>query len=353
MKYLALIALLSIAAVPARADDPLDPSIANAAVKSAEQGKSKWNVAGAQEAAVRGAANAPAPAATGSAPSSTAPAGKETTDHILASWAHDCPAIGALRASKGSPSQKRGIGVSSVVGNAAAIVSNLRSYWYYTWGTKGVSGTTAKFTPMIYGIGNGNSDVENNLRELDQLRPLPEFVLAYNEPDLSQKIAPNDKTWTKSYAPRLPPGVIPVSPASSSVNDWFQEFMKGENAAKFDRVAIHLYEDVQANDPAAVDKAVADFERRMKIVEKFKKPVWVTEFGLATWHATKESPAKFTDAQAACFMAQVLPYLEEHAERYAWFSPGPDGKTPLYPTLPDALWNLDGSLTPLGELYKQ
>ncbi|HEX4048209.1 MAG TPA: glycosyl hydrolase, partial [Elusimicrobiota bacterium] len=169
----------------------------------------------------------------------------------------------------------------------------------------------------------------------------------------AQHIAADDKTWADSYAPGLPPGAAAVSPAASSVNSWYQDFIKSPGAAQFPFVAIHLYEDIQANDPGSVDHAVADFERRLKQVGASKKPVWVTEFGLATWRATKDDPAKFTDEQAACFMAQAVPFLEKHSMRYAWFSPGPDAKDPLYPTLPDALWNLDGSLTPLGELYRQ
>ena len=334
MKSLVLMTLLSLAAAPARADDALDAS-----AQSMTDLKSRWNAVGAQEAAVRVAGAG-----------ETAPASPE---HVLSAWAHECPAIAVFLASRGAPSPKRGLGIPYAVGDAGEIVGLLRPHWYYTWGTKPVADTTVEFAPMIAGVGNGAGDVENNIRELGQLRPSPAFVLAYNEPDLA-RVAPEDKTWAKSYASRLPPGAAPVSPASSSVNDWFNEFVKSDGARQFPLVAIHLYEDIQSNDPGSVDRAVADFERRLELVEKTsKKPVWVTEFGLATANATKEDPAKFTDAQAACFMAQAIPYLEKHALRYAWFSPVPDSQTPRDPTLPDALWNRDGSLTPLGELYRQ
>ena len=85
-------------------------------------------------------------------------------------------------------------------------------------------------------------------------------------------------------------------------------FTAAEEIEKAGGKALPLPCDIR--DEQSVDKAVANFERRMKILQGFKKPIWVTEFGLATWHASKESPAKFTDEQAACFMARVLPYLE-------------------------------------------
>ena len=319
MKPLALVALLFLA-VTARADD-------------------------VQEAAVRAGAAAP----DNASPSS--PGAQATPDQVLSAWARDCPALADFIASKGAPSPKRGVGVPYDVGNAGEIVGRLGPSWYYTWGTKPVADTTVEFTPMIHHAGSAG-DAESNLRELGQLRPPPRFVLAYDEPDLAH-VSPEDKTWAKSYAPRLPSGASSVSPASSSVNDWFNEFIKSDGAREFPAVAIHLYEDVQENDPDAVDHAVADFERRMALVEAAQKPVWVTEFGLKTTNATKEDPAKFTDAQAACFMARVIPYLEKHSARYAWFSPAPDSQTPRYETLPDSLWNRDGSMTPLGELYRQ
>jgi hypothetical protein len=345
MTPFALVALLSLAPAPARADDAPNP--ADASAPAADDLKSNWGAAGVQEAAVRGAATAPADATP-----SASPGAQAAPEQVLSAWAHDCPAIADFLASKGAPSPKRGVGVSYDVGNAGEIVGRLGPHWYYTWGTKPVADTNAEFTPMIRDVGNGASDAANNLREVGQLRPSPPFVLAYDEPDVAG-VSPEDKTWAKSYAPGLPSGAVPVSPASSSVNDWFNQFVKSDGAQKFPVVAIHLYEDIQGNDPDAVDHAVADFERRMALVEATQKPVWVTEFGLDTPNATKEDPAKFTDEQAACFMAQVIPYLEKHAMRYAWFSPVPDSQTPRYETLPDALWNRDGGLTPLGELYSQ
>ncbi|HEX4047224.1 MAG TPA: hypothetical protein VH309_05295, partial [Elusimicrobiota bacterium] len=146
MKPLALAALLVLACAAARAGDGLDGSEADSAQQWAAATKAKWDAPGAQAGADRGAANAPAPLApSAGGPAASAPAGAAPADQVLSSWARDCPAIAAFRASQGGPSPKRGIGVSYHVGNAGEIVGNLGAFWYYTWGTKSVPGTNAEF----------------------------------------------------------------------------------------------------------------------------------------------------------------------------------------------------------------
>jgi hypothetical protein len=234
------------------------------------------------------------------------------------------------------------------VSNGSSIVGRLRPFWYYDWEAGPLTGAASEFVPMIRDNEAGN--VERNFYELS--RGKPGFVLAYDEPDLSS-IPPEDKFWTKSYAPRLSPSIVPASPASSN-DDWYKSFLKSPTAADFKIMAVHLFVDVKDISAKDVDTEVAEFKERLEsVVKESQRPVWVTEFGLKTPNATPGSPAKFSDKKAACFMAQVIPLLEKKAMRYAWFSPVPDARNPQDATLPDALWNRDGSLTTLGTLYRQ
>ena len=345
MKLPVLVVLLSLAAASGHAEDPLNGGTPT----DLHPDVSAYAAAGSQRGATLGSPNARTPAADAGRPA--AASGGETSKTILSNWAKDCGAIDDFMKRKEGKSPKRGIGIAPSGGNAGTVIGNLGSLWYYTWGTAPVTETNVEFTPMIYD--NDPTKIESNFNDLRRLKPL--HVLGYNEPDLSQKPDPEDDTWDKSYAPRLPPGITAVTPASSSVNPWYEQFVGGARARPFKNVAIHLFEEVRSPDIAEVAAAVADFEHKLDAVKQSGKPVWVTEFGLITPGAANVNSLQFTQEQAACFMAQVIPYLEKDKafERYAWFSPVPDVNSQMYPTRADSLWNRDGSLTPLGELYSQ
>ena len=286
----------------------------------------------------------------------------------LSSWAGGADECSdRIRKFRTKNREKKGLGVHSDVRNAAALIDSFRTGWYYTWWLTDHPGATAEFVPMVYGIAGNAGDMAKELKAIDDLKPLkPRYVLGYNEPDLIPKdknhqpigtksrIAADDPTWEAKFAGRLPPAAIRVSHASSYPNAWFKEFMPGQGE-KFAQVAIHIYVDVpQTFD---LEKAVAAFDQQLATVKSAARgrPIWITEMGLATWSAADAAQVRFTPRQEACFMAAVLPELDADGDvaRYAWFSQSADGKNPLYPTLPGALWYDSGRPTALGLLYRR
>jgi hypothetical protein len=82
---------------------------------------------------------------------------------------------------------------------------------------------------------------------------------------------------------------------------------------------------------------MADFTPYIeKFHNAFKKPIWLTEFGL-NGHPPVE--------QQMDFLKQAMGFLDakDYVERYAWFMASPNGT--------EALVNTDGSLTELGKVY--
>lgn len=291
-----------------------------------------------------------------------------TPEQQLQDWSRGCPAIARLM-STGSNRSKKGIGTAHDSLKAAEGPGLVGASWYYTWGAKPIDGASGAFVPMIYGTGgpvraphrkgeacardDHRCQAEENADSVADLRPVPPAVLAYNEPDLpKQYLNPLDESWEKDFAPRLPRGVPVVAPAASTPGKWLEDYFP-RHAAAYGPLAIHLYEDVQTPD-FRVEDAVANFKARFESLRRYGRPIWVTEFGLATWRAADDRAVKFTAEQDACFMAQVLPYLDEHAERYAWYWPGADPHGQVkWPTVRGALYDAQGKLTPLGLLYSR
>jgi hypothetical protein len=139
-------------------------------------------------------------------------------------------------------------------------------------------------------------------------------VLSFNEPDqcggggscmsLSDAISAH-----KQYIQPLAGSLKIGSPAVTNGGDegkglsFLSQFMAGCDGCQIDFVVVHWY---------SWDKP-ADFKSYMKGVhDTYKKPVWITEFGV-------------TEGDADKFLADVLPWLDSQdwIERYAWHMAAP------------------------------
>jgi hypothetical protein len=109
---------------------------------------------------------------------------------------------------------------------------------------------------------------------------------------------------------------------------------------RVDFVCVHWYGGTDE------DKLVEHLER---IHEMYGKPIWLTEFAPADWSAKTLKDNENSPKDVLRFMKKALPKLDklEFLERYAWFS-----SETTHPKLgSSALFEEDGTLTPLGEAY--
>jgi hypothetical protein len=125
--------------------------------------------------------------------------------------------------------------------------------------------------------------------------------------------------------------------------EWMKAFMRGVEARglRVDFVCVHSYGGPNAD---ALIKRLED------VHNLFQRPIWITEFAVGDWQAKTRAANRHSPASVMGFLKDVLPRLDacEFVERYAWFPAHPDNA----PLGSSALFNEDGSLTPLGEAYR-
>ena len=92
--------------------------------------------------------------------------------------------------------------------------------------------------------------------------------------------------------------------------------------------------------------------KRLAAVHKlFNRPLWITEFAVGDWQAKTRADNRYRPEQIVKFLDELLPQLDQcdFVERYAWFPAKPD-----HPALgSSALFNADGSLSPVGKAYRR
>ncbi|MDP4625961.1 MAG: glycoside hydrolase family protein [Akkermansiaceae bacterium] len=203
--------------------------------------------------------------------------------------------------------------------------------WYYNW-TPGGNESEIEFIPMIKGGFNVNDKSFNKVRSYKKATAL----LGYNEPERSKQgnlsVEDGIKLWPKLVKLAEDKGLRLGSPAPSSDTGglrWLELFMDqvDDKDLRVDFIAVHWYGGTDAG----------QFENMIdRLSSKYRRPIWVTEFN--GWSGTEEEHYDF--------LKDSLKFLERdrNVERYAYFEPG-KGK-------PHSLFKNDGSLTRMGELYR-
>lgn len=253
----------------------------------------------------------------------------------------------------GVPSRKKGVGVAATLpstDNPAYRVQSMNPAWYYTWNTRGISGVRGvEFVPMVWG---GENNVQAQIAAVKALGPgkVP-IVLGPNEPDnVGQSNMTVDEViavWPEiSKLAALTVAPAPVHPFPPS-GIWLPQFVAAAKELRyhFNYIAVHAY---PGNDPAGF---LAEIDQTY---EMYGLPIWITEFAVADWQASKTSPNIYTPDDVVGFMEAVLPALEArpHVARYAWFGAGPAAATSL-PLGPSALFDVHGDMTTPGTYYAQ
>ncbi len=251
---------------------------------------------------------------------------------------------------------KRGIAYGHHSPNDLAALSPEVSWWY-NWSETPESSVADvfqnyefEFVPMIW---NGNFN-ETKLRDFLANHPETKYVLAFNEPNFVHQ------------ANMTPSQVAAIWPTLESIADDFNLEIVGpavnfcdvcvsENGTKYqdpfdyldaffdacvgcrvDHIAVHSY----MNNIGALSWFIGEFK-------KYEKPIWLTEF--AGW----ESNGTINNVNdQISFMIGAVDFLEADPDvfRYSWFIGRGDGIS-NYPYI-DIL-GADGTLTALGEFYKQ
>lgn len=242
------------------------------------------------------------------------------------------------------PGARKGIGLAVGKKYSVEQLNDLSVNWFYTWNASYPSGRPIQeFVPMIWGRESvRRKDVEEVRSELRQTGA--EELLGFNEPDHPEQADMSVATAVELWPALEASGLRLGSPAPvQALGDWLREFMD-EAAAKdlrVDFVAMHSY-------PSPNSESFLDAVQ--EVYDRYEKPIWITEYAVADWEASRKSPSRHSERDILAFMAETAEGLRQmpFVERFAWKTRA-EGDPVMGAS---ALFRDDGSLTPTGELYR-
>jgi hypothetical protein len=244
----------------------------------------------------------------------------------------------------------------------------LNPYWYYCWGPEPIATNQAinvhaqgrildvdeqpviDFIPMFWGYYPEN--FTSALKKVVRRRPV--MILGFNEPDKVDQSNLPDHTALEAWSilqkvvdtneANEHRKIVLVSPSCSNpLGSWMTTFMEGTytNDLRVDVVGVHYYGSPN----------VEAFQNRMQMIhERYgRRPLLITELGIADWEAKSVEQNRFKPASVLLFMQMVLPWMEEQdwILGYNWFPfkiDNPHGTS-------SALFDQNNHLTALGSYY--
>lgn len=218
-------------------------------------------------------------------------------------------------------STKRGVAFDFSLEYDMYLLSSAIS-WNYNWGVSASSQAAnwfeysdIEYCPMCWG-GNFNA---NDVRKYVSAHPNTRYLLAYNEPNLTDQanLTPTAaaKRWPELVALAKELNLKLVSPAMNygtlkNYDDpikWMDEFLAqpGVSLSDISAISLHCYMSSVSGLEAFIDR-----------FRKYGKPIWLTEF--CAWE-----PAPGSKESQMSYMCNALNYLEQEpiVARYAWFMP--------------------------------
>ncbi|WDF32128.1 glycosyl hydrolase [Arthrobacter agilis] len=220
-------------------------------------------------------------------------------------------------------------------------INALKLDWHYSWGSR-ANFFAPPFIPMIRNASVLDQDAIGIVaRQLAQTKT--KHLLGFNEPDVraqaNMSVDHAISLWPKLQATGLRLG----SPATVSPSSpWLADFMaKAKNKGlRVDFVTMHIYAWPNAEDFLA---------KLDMLYEKYRKPIWVTEYAVADWGATKANPCKYSRSETEDFMRATVAGMRQRPfiERFAWKT-RPAGD---YQMACSAIFHTNGSLTTTGKLW--
>jgi len=211
-------------------------------------------------------------------------------------------------------------------------VQQVDAKWYYNWGGSRSFGDdpALPFTPMKWGKGT----VLHMTPEMNEL-------LGFNEPDGDAQSNLTPQQALSLWGGFTASGRRIGSPATAAnpikPNSWLSQFQA--LGGQFDFVCLHWY---------APPNSTSFLKWLDDVHAQYQKPIWVTEFAVADWFG--KSPGGYPVEDVKTFMDLACRGMEARpfVERYTWKTR--DTSDTKMGT--SALFNADGTLTELGQLYK-
>lgn len=220
--------------------------------------------------------------------------------------------------------------------------------WSYNWG----SSTTEQASDLFRHYGMDYCPMawntawdEDALRKFKASNPECRYILAYNEPNLTDQanLTPDAaaKDWPRLIKVAEELDMKIIAPAMnygtlSGYSDpwkWLDEFFRqpGVSIDDVDGLAVHCY----MSHPSAMKWFIDEFKR-------YGKPIWLTEF--CSWEGN------ISEKDQMKYMVEALHILESDADvfRYAWFIPRTNEESPCHNNLLEVP---EKGLTPLGKVY--
>ncbi len=245
-------------------------------------------------------------------------------------------------------SPKKGIGLGSGGGGKQwrAALRRLHVSWVYTWGLHAGARPPQKthFVPMIWGYRPGGLHSSVSWLKKKHNAGLQNYLLTFNEPDGKHQANLTVGTALKEWPKIESTGMMLGSPACVHPdNSWMRAFMHGVAVRHYrvNFICIHWY---------GGPDAARFLEMLNRIHQMYRRPIWVTEFAVGDWSASRKRPNIYSPQVIARFMRIVLPAMNRmrFVQCYAWF---PAQKSRYTALGTSALFHKNGSLTLLGRIY--
>ncbi len=212
---------------------------------------------------------------------------------------------------------KKGVAAWAFTGAGQALAQSGAS-WYYTWSASPAVGVSRaggpRFVPLIWGAANVNAGT------LSQVRGEGPYLLSFNEPDMSGQanMSPAQalSLWPQLMATGMRLGSPAVAAGGATPGGWLDQFMSGAAARGYrvNFITLHWYGSDFATGPA-----VSQLESYLQAVHaRYHKPIWLTEFALANFGGSPQTPSR---PQQAAFLTAATAMLQRlsYVQRYAWF----------------------------------
>lgn len=224
----------------------------------------------------------------------------------------------------------------------------LKPYWFYCWSPVYPTVNLPENAEWVPIFNNKNQVTDENLAAVKELasKGTALYLLGFNEPDLASQgnmsVEEAIELWPKLEEVDLPLG----SPATSNGAEgpkWLENFMNQvkSNGYRVNFICAHWYGGPNLDTFKSYLTTLHD---------KYRRPIWVTEFGVADYSAQTPESNKYSVDQVLTFLKGALDFLDktEWIHRYCWFtSASPEHQY----TATASPFDINSQLTALGQYY--